>query len=442
MRRAAFHTLGCKVNSYETEAMQKALCDAGYEICSFEEKADVYIINTCTVTNMADRKSRQMIHRARSRSASAIVVAAGCYAEAAGARLKEDIAVDILIGNKEKRRIAEILEHYFEKTGAECKALNEENDLFGATKPFGGHTRAFLKIQDGCNQFCSYCIIPNVRGRIHSERLEDIQKEAERFALNGFRELVLTGIHLSSYGKDLGEGTDLGTVLETLDKIPGVERIRVGSLEPLIITEDFVERLKRLSHFCPHFHLSLQSGSDAVLKRMNRHYSADEYRKGVETIRRAFPEAAITTDVIVGFPGETEEEFLESRTFIREMRFYETHIFPYSRREGTRAADMPEQRTRAEKARRASELSLLNRQRIREFLTARIGTEQEILTEEFVEFSGESYLVGSAMEYVKIGIPMSFCERKNIQSNCLVRGRAGTFLGEDMLIMDDILEKR
>lgn len=461
MKRAAFHTLGCKVNSYETENMQKALMAAGYEICSFEEKADVYIINTCTVTNVADRKSRQMIRRARSMNEKAIVVAAGCYAQASGEKLKEEIPVDLILGNREKQQIAAVLERYLEKTGefSRSGAQPAEGVLDSCQTGAGGaalspalnhipaasgreHTRAFLKIQDGCNQFCSYCIIPFVRGRVRSRGRSDIRREAEQFAAQGFRELVLTGIHLSSYGSDPGASGDLGQVIASLDDLPGIERIRVGSLEPLIITEEFVRGLQALRHFCPHFHLSLQSGSDAVLKRMNRHYSAETYRRGVDMIRRVFPEAAITTDVIVGFPGETEQEFSESEAFIRELNFYETHIFPYSRREGTRAAAMPDQRTRAEKAERASRLSELNRQRIREFLERRIGRSEEILTEEWVERGGARYLVGNTREYVKIAIPEQRFGESRIRENCLVSGRVGGFLEDGILLMEDIAAVR
>lgn len=461
MKRAAFHTLGCKVNSYETENMQKALMAAGYEICSFEEKADVYIINTCTVTNVADRKSRQMIRRARSMNEKAIVVAAGCYAQASGEKLKEEIPVDLILGNREKQQIAAVLERYLERTGESSRsgAQPAEGAFDSCQTGAGGaalapalghipaapgreHTRAFLKIQDGCNQFCSYCIIPFVRGRVRSRGRSDIRREAEQFAAQGFRELVLTGIHLSSYGSDPGASGDLGQVIALLDDLPGIERIRVGSLEPLIITEEFVRGLQALRHFCPHFHLSLQSGSDAVLKRMNRHYSAETYRRGVDMIRRVFPEAAITTDVIVGFPGETEQEFSESEAFIRELNFYETHIFPYSRREGTRAAAMPDQRTRAEKAERASRLSELNRQRIREFLERRIGRSEEILTEEWVERGGARYLVGNTREYVKIAIPEQRFGESRIRENCLVSGRVGGFLEDGILLMEDIAAVR
>ena len=515
MKRAAFHTLGCKVNSYETENMQKALMAAGYEICSFEEKADVYIINTCTVTNVADRKSRQMIRRARSMNEKAIVVAAGCYAQASGEKLKEEIPVDLILGNREKQQIAAVLERYLEKTGESSRSGAQpaegafdscQTRAGGAAQPAEGafdscqtgagggeqpiegafdscqtgagsgeqpiegafdscqtgaggaalapalghipaapgreHTRAFLKIQDGCNQFCSYCIIPFVRGRVRSRGRSDIRREAEQFAAQGFRELVLTGIHLSSYGSDPGASGDLGQVIALLDDLPGIERIRVGSLEPLIITEEFVRGLQALRHFCPHFHLSLQSGSDAVLKRMNRHYSAETYRRGVDMIRRVFPEAAITTDVIVGFPGETEQEFSESEAFIRELNFYETHIFPYSRREGTRAAAMPDQRTRAEKTERASRLSELNRQRIREFLERRIGRSEEILTEEWVERGGARYLVGNTREYVKIAIPEQRFGESRIRENCLVSGRVGGFLEDGILLMEDIAAVR
>ena len=344
VKSAAFHTLGCKVNIYETEAMRQALIREGYEIRSFEEAADVYVINTCSVTNIADRKSRQMLHRARAMNPDAVVVAAGCYAQAAAEQLKQDQGVDIILGNREKTKIAEILEQWFrekEESGKHQMLLAGDmkeafcyEDLSADT--MDSHTRAFLKIQDGCNQFCTYCIIPYLRGRIRSRNAEDILREAEAFAGKGYRELVLTGIHLSSYGKDLENMEirgdvpvkDLGDVIRLLDRVTGIERVRVGSLEPRLITEPFLRTLSDLEHFCPHFHLSLQSGSDSVLKRMNRRYTAEEYYRSVCLLREYFPNAAVTTDIITGFPGETEEEFEETLRFAEKTGFYEIHIFP------------------------------------------------------------------------------------------------------------------
>lgn len=471
MRTAAFHTLGCKVNTYETEAMQQALLRAGYELRSFEEPADVYIINTCSVTNIADRKSRQMLHRAKSMNPDAVVVAAGCYAQAAAGKLKEDTAVDLIVGNHEKREIAALLERYFVSHDASrlCKTggpgdcdfrADEKNQNTGnmdraacvavgdiaavrayddiSADTMSDHTRAFLKIQDGCNQFCSYCIIPYVRGRVRSRAFPELKEEVERFAAQGYRELVLTGIHLSSYGRDLeriqsaGEHAEnLSDVICLLDRVEGIERIRVGSLEPQIVTEDFVRRLAGLRHFCPHFHLSMQSGSDAVLRRMNRHYSTAEFRRGVDTIRRVFPDAAITTDIIAGFPGETEEEFQETLAFTEEICFYETHIFPYSRREGTRAAEMPGQCTRAVKAARAEQLAALNRRHMREFRERRIGRWEEILVEEVAELNGRRYLLGNTREYVRIAAPLH--ENETAPVNALISGQVTGFLTEELL---------
>ena len=491
LKSAAFHTLGCKVNTYETEAMQKELVNAGYEIRSFGEKADVYVINTCSVTNIADRKSRQMLHRAKALNPDAVVVAAGCYAQGAKDALKEDLAVDIILGNHEKRDIARVLSEYFDsgKTPemAEIGGVRDY-DEFSA----GGmtdHTRAFLKIQDGCNQFCSYCVIPYVRGRVRSRRPEEILLEAERFAEKGYREIVLTGIHLSSYGIDFrapqgaagdaprggdylgadgGAGTalqgsfgmefpehtdgvlsggaavpgvgrngirDLGGVLRMLDRVPGIERIRIGSLEPRLITDEFTEMLSGLEHLCPHFHLSLQSGSDAVLKRMNRHYTTEEYAQGVSRLRAAFPDTAITTDVICGFPGETEEEFGETCAFVKDIGFYEMHIFPYSVRKGTRAAVMPGQVTKAVKAERASRLAVLEKEMSAEFRKKRIGREDQILTEEIITADGREWLVGNTKEYVKVGIDPSLCA-----GNRLVKGTVTGFLTDEVMKMDPIVE--
>lgn len=450
------------MNAYETEVMQQALQQAGYTLRAFEEAADVYIINTCSVTNIADRKSRQMLHRARSLNPAAVVVAAGCYAQAGAEALKQDGTVDIILGNQEKKDLVGVLERYFaarkEKGQEEKFVLAEVGDIAAVreydepgAEAMEDHTRAFLKIQDGCNQFCSYCIIPYVRGRIRSRRWEDIRGEALRLAAHGYREMVLTGIHLSSYGKDFSVDTaradggeekaeesarSLGEVLCLLDALPGIDRIRVGSLEPKIVTEEFVHVLKKLKHFCPHFHLSLQSGSDAVLRRMNRHYSAEEFLRGVELLRSVFPDAAITTDVIVGFPGETETEFEETVEFVKKVGFYETHIFPYSRREGTKAANMPGQLTRAEKAARAARLTETAQRLSREFRERRIGSEDEILTEEMVEIGGKRWLVGNSKEYVKLAIDAKECAALKIGVNQLVRGRVTGFINGELLRLE------
>ena len=344
MQKAALHNLGCKVNGYETDAMQQILEDAGYEIVDFSEKADVYIINTCTVTNMADRKSRQMLHRARKQNPDAIVVAAGCYAQESAEELKRETGVDILLGNNQKGGLLQAIRQFEqERTQVVCVT-----DISGSTEyeqlsvvKTAEHTRAYIKVQDGCNQFCSYCIIPYARGRVRSRSAEDIIKETENLAEAGYREVVLTGIHISSYGIDfMEEKENLLSLLRKLHEVEGIERIRLSSLEPRIVTEEFVKGIVELPKICPHFHLSLQSGCNTVLKRMNRHYTAEEYAAGVNLLRRYYEHPAITTDIIVGFPQETEEEFEQTAAFTDEIAFYETHIFKYSMREGTRAAAM------------------------------------------------------------------------------------------------------
>ena len=451
MRTAAFHTLGCKVNAYETEAMEQALLAAGYELRSFEEAADVYIINTCSVTNIADRKSRQMLHRAKSLNPGAVVVAAGCYAQAAAESLKEDGSVDLVLGNQEKKDLVRILDAYFAEeletpfAVGDMRAATQYEDL--AANRSEGHTRAFLKVQDGCNQYCSYCIIPFLRGNIRSRRPGEVRREAERLAANGVRELVLTGIHLSSYGRDFknaeeredfGDGAaNLLELLTLLDSVEGIERLRIGSLEPKIATPAFAAGLSKLKHFCPHFHLSLQSGSNATLKRMGRRYTAEEFREGVHALRAVFPDAAMTTDVIVGFPGESEEAFSESFAFISEIAFYETHIFPYSKRAGTKAATMPGQLAGAVKKERAARLQALNAERQREFRARRLGSIQEMLSEEIAEINGERYLIGNSREYVKLAVPLTALSEAP-ETNCLYRGRAERFLDSEILLLTNV----
>ena len=384
MRKAAFHNLGCKVNSYETEAMQQLLEDAGYEIVPFREGADVYIINTCSVTNVADRKSRQMLHRAKKMNPSAAVVAVGCYVQAAGAELKKDEAVDLIVGNNQKKDLVQILDDYFadhENSGEILDIGHSQEYEELHIRRIADHTRAFIKVQDGCNQFCSYCIIPYTRGRVRSRRPEDIEHEVRGIAEAGYKEIVLTGIHLSSYGVDFKDEQqeNLLTLIKRLDQIPGIERLRLGSLEPRIVTREFAKELARLRTICPHFHLSLQSGCDATLKRMNRRYNAAEYQACCEILREEFDNPAITTDVIVGFPGETEEEFAETERFLKAIHFYEMHIFKYSRRAGTRAADMPDQVPEGTKSVRSDILLALEKQQSLEYRGRFLGTEEEIL---------------------------------------------------------------
>ena len=403
-KKAALHNLGCKVNAYETEAMQELLEDSGYEIVPFHEKADIYIINTCTVTNMADRKSRQMLHRARKMNPDAIVAACGCYVQ----EKPEEVAdcVDIVIGNNRKKEIVHILEEYekgregIRKDLVDIGHTREYEDLHLSRT--AEHTRAYIKVQDGCNQFCSYCIIPYARGRVRSRSMESVRGEVETLARNGYQEVVLTGIHLSSYGIDTG--TDLLSLIRTVHEVAGIKRIRLGSLEPRIITEEFAEAIAGLPKMCPHFHLSLQSGCTETLKRMNRRYTAEEYYEKCELLRKYFRNPALTTDVIVGFPGETEEEFKASGDFIDKVDFYETHVFKYSRREGTKAAAMPDQVPEEEKTRRSNILLDLSRKKQAAYEQRLLGTTQEVLIEEEIRRNGEIYQVGHTREYVKIGI--------------------------------------
>lgn len=407
MKKAALYNLGCKVNAYETEAMQEMLEKNGYEIVPFEEGADIYIINTCTVTNMADRKSRQMIHRARKMNPEAVIVAAGCYVQAKQEHADADI--DIVIGNNRKKDLIQILEEY--RNGHAAGRTDAIIDI-NHTKEYeelhlsrtGEHTRAYLKVQDGCNQFCSYCIIPYARGRVRSRRPEHVVEEVRALAANGYQEVVLTGIHLSSYGIDFtDDGADLLSLIQRVHQVEGIRRIRLGSLEPRIITEEFAQALSSLPKVCPHFHLSLQSGCNATLKRMNRRYTAEEYMDKCRILRKYFGNPALTTDVIVGFPGETEEEFEESRAFVEAVNFYETHIFKYSRREGTKAAVMENQVPEEVKTRRSKVMLELGRRRQRAYEQALIGTTQEVLVEEAVETADGIYQVGHTREYVKIG---------------------------------------
>jgi threonylcarbamoyladenosine tRNA methylthiotransferase MtaB len=407
MKKAALHNLGCKVNSYETEAMQEILEQNGYEIVPFEEKADVYVVNTCSVTNMADRKSRQMLHRAKKRNPDAVVVAAGCYVQSAGQELLKDMSVDILIGNNEKVNLPEILKAWEEEhASSHIHDMTHEKtyEELQVTRT-SEHTRAYVKIQDGCNQFCTYCIIPYTRGRVRSRRLPDILSEVQRLAEHGYQEVVLTGIHLDSYGVDFEEGSeDLLTVIEKIAGIEGIQRIRLGSLEPRIMTEEFVRGLAAVDKLCPHFHLSLQSGCDETLKRMNRKYDTEDFRACCERLRRYFKEPALTTDVIVGFPGETEEEFKTTVGFLEEICFYETHIFKYSRRKGTRADRMPDQIPEPVKTARSDRLLGLNRKNQSAYQKRLIGTCAEVLMEESCTIDGKKCQVGHTREYVRVAV--------------------------------------
>lgn len=420
MKKAALHNLGCKVNGYETEAMQKLLEEDGYEIVPFHEKADVYVINTCTVTNIADRKSRQMLHRAKKLNPDAVIVAAGCYVQAQEEAGKKIEGIDILIGNNRKKDLIDLLKAYEKQEDAKAVIDINHTDEFEELyiDSAGDHTRAYIKIQDGCNQFCTYCIIPYVRGRIRSRQPEDIVKEVERLAGAGYKEVVLTGIHASSYGMDFinhkmdldswvkmkGEKKDLLYLIGQIHKVDGIKRIRLSSIEPRIITEEFAKKLSELPKVCPHFHLSMQSGCDETLKRMNRHYTSKEYYEKCVLLRKYFEHPAITTDVIVGFPGETEEEFETTRKFIEKVGFYETHVFKYSRRNGTKAANMPNQVPEQEKARRSQILLELCRIKKAEFEEQMVGRTVEVLLEDIVERDGIRYRTGHTKEYVKVAV--------------------------------------
>ncbi len=407
MIKVALHNLGCKVNAYETEAMGELLEKNGYEIVPFKEGADVYIINTCTVTNMADRKSRQMLHRAKKMNPNAIVVAAGCYVQTKEQSGEIDECIDIVIGNNKKSELVEILEQYRTEHGGVKKAVIDINH----TKEYedmhlsktAEHTRAYIKVQDGCNQFCTYCIIPFARGRVRSRAKEDVIWEVKDLAANGYKEVVLTGIHLSSYGADL-EGEDLLSLILAVNEVDGIKRIRLGSLEPRIITEVFVQTISKLEKMCPHFHLSLQSGCDATLRRMNRRYTAEEYYEKCQLLRKYFEDPALTTDVIVGFPGETEEEFQASKAFIDKVDFYETHIFKYSKRAGTKAAIMEDQVPEQVKTLRSNELLALDKEKRRKYEQRLIGRTVEVLMEDCVQTDGRTYQVGHTKEYVKIRV--------------------------------------
>lgn len=473
MKKAALHNLGCKVNAYETAAMREMLENAGYEIVPFQEGADIYVINTCTVTNIADRKSRQMLHRARKMNPNAVVVAAGCYVQAQEeGQHPVDSCVDIVIGNNRKKDLPQILEEYMrgreretvrkeENCGREPEGRQEaqraarlsrvidinhtgEYEELRLTKP-GEHTRAYIKVQDGCNQFCSYCIIPFARGRVRSRSMEDVVEEVRSLARSGYREIVLTGIHLSSYGIDFRQAkegmeslrsgnvdlegakepqadrlgtdkpeTDLLALIRAVHEVDGILRIRLGSLEPRIITEEFVKGVAALPKLCPHFHLSLQSGCDATLKRMNRRYTTEEYYEKCVLLRKYFRNPALTTDIIVGFPGETEEEFAASMEFVDKVDFYETHIFKYSRREGTRAASMKDPVPESVKVERSQKMLELGKRKQAAYEKQFLGKEVEVLVEERVTIDGQEYQVGHTREYLKIALDTE----ENLQ-NCV-----------------------
>jgi threonylcarbamoyladenosine tRNA methylthiotransferase MtaB len=432
LKKAALHNLGCKVNAYETDAMMQMLEADGYEIVPFLEKADLYIINTCTVTNIADRKSRQMLHKAKKMNPDAVIVATGCYVQAAEKELIKDESVDIVIGNNRKQDLVEII-HEYEKQKIKQEEVIDMTHLTVyeelTINKVAEHTRAYIKVQDGCNQFCSYCIIPYTRGRVRSRKKEEVAKEVRRLALNGYKEVVLTGIHLSSYGVDLKEEENLLSLIQAIHEVEGIERIRMGSLEPGIITEEFVKEISRLPKICPHFHLSLQSGCDATLARMNRKYTCDEYYERCRILRKYFGHPGITTDIIVGFPGETEEEFQTTKEFLEKVSFYEMHVFKYSKRKGTKAARMTDQVADREKGKRSSILLELNRIMSAQYRDALIGKEVSVLIEEEVQIDDKRWQIGHTKEYVKVGVYAG----ENLE-NQIIRGRITGKLTEEILL--------
>ncbi len=442
MKKAALHNLGCKVNAYETEAMQQLLEEAGYEIVPFSEKADVYVVNTCSVTNMADRKSRQMLHKAKKLNPDSIVVGAGCYVQTKEQEAISDLAIDIIIGNNKKHELVSLINEYMAKRENTHSDLFTENaviDINDNKQEFeelflsktAEHTRAFIKVQDGCNQFCSYCIIPYARGRVRSRSIENVLAEVNRLAQNGFKEIVLTGIHLSSYGVDCDD--NLLHLIQEVHKVDGIERIRLGSFEPRLITEEFASELSKLEKVCPHFHLSLQSGCDETLNRMNRKYTTEEYARSCQLLRKYFDHPAITTDVIVGFPGETEEEFEKTKEYLEKIHFYEMHIFKYSKRQGTRAAVMDNQVPDEIKTKRSSILIELGNRMSKEYRDYYIGMDKEVLFEEKTKLFGKEYFVGYTKEYVKVAIET----QENVE-NRLITGKIAEPLSGEVYLMKNI----
>lgn len=411
--KVALHNLGCKVNAYEIEAMQQLLEEAGYEIVPFEPGADIYVINTCTVTNIADRKSRQMLHKAKKMNPEAIVVATGCYVQTGGDKLEKDEAIDLVLGNNQKINIVEALAEYAENKpghGSHVIKINQTKEYEDLSIDHTAeHVRAYIKVQDGCNQFCTYCIIPYARGRVRSRNIESVLKEVHSLAEKGYKEVVLTGIHLSSYGVDFPEEKKetLLSLIRAVHEIEGIQRIRLGSLEPGIVTREFAEGIAALPKVCPHFHLSLQSGCDETLERMNRRYRSGEYRERCELLREVYENPALTTDVIVGFPQESEEEFQKSYDFVDGIHFYETHIFKYSRRQGTKAAAMDGQLTEAEKSFRSEKMIELHHRHAGDYEKSMLGKNLEVLIEEEYTKDGRTWYLGHSREYIKTAVPKS-----------------------------------
>lgn len=450
-QRVALHNLGCKVNGYEQDVMLQKLQEAGAVAVPFDSPADIYIINTCTVTNIADRKSRQMLHRAKKENPEAVVVAVGCYVETGYEGVIKDNAIDLAVGNNKKSEIADILEEFL----AAKKGLFPGDENCAVDKTLGGttvidinktkvyenmslselpeHTRAYIKVQDGCNQFCTYCVIPYARGRVRSRDMDDVLREVKELSEKGCKEVVVTGIHVGSYGVDKGEPM-LVTLLEKIDEIPGIERIRLGSVEPRLIDADNTRRLAAVKKLCPHFHLSLQSGCNSVLKRMNRHYTAEEYKESVRLLREAFDRPAITTDVIVGFPGETPEEFKECLDFVTDIDFYEMHVFKYSPRKGTVAAGMKDQLTDRQKTERSEVLLQLTKRQSEEYRKSFIGRELTVLWEDEEEIGGSVYMIGHTDRYVRVA-----CKKEEQAGYCAVSGELSKVTPHALLRGDTLL---
>ena len=433
--KVALHNLGCKVNAYEIEAMQQLLEEAGYEIVPFEPGADIYVINTCTVTNIADRKSRQMLHKAKKMNPEASVVATGCYVQTGGDKLEKDEAIDLVLGNNRKGNIVDALAEYAENKpghGSHVIKINQTKEYEDLSIDHTAeHVRAYIKVQDGCNQFCTYCIIPYARGRVRSRNIESVLKEVRALSQKGYKEIVLTGIHLSSYGVDFPEEKKetLLSLIRAVHEIEGIKRIRLGSLEPGIVTREFAEGIAALPKVCPHFHLSLQSGCDETLERMNRRYRSGEYRERCELLREVYGNPALTTDVIVGFPKESEEEFQKSYDFVDSIRFYETHIFKYSRRQGTKAAAMDGQLTEAEKALRSEKMIAMHHRHASDYEKSMLGKILEVLIEEEYKKDGQTWYLGHSREYIRTAVEKS----ESYGVNDIVKVRAEEFLEEHIM---------
>lgn len=402
MKKAAIHTLGCKVNQYESEAMAELLKEAGYEIVPFDSTADCYLINTCTVTSLSDRKSRQMIRRAKKRNPQALLVVTGCYAQTAPEEIKKIPEVDLIVGTSRRNELTALIQQAKEQKLCAVEDIMQQKEFesLHITQYGSNRTRAFLKVQDGCDRYCSYCMIPYARGHVRSRPKPEVLEEIKTLAQNGILEVVLSGIHTASYGCDLGN-TDLLDLVQSVHEIEGIRRIRLGSLEPNCITERFVSELKKLPKFCPHFHLSLQSGCDKTLRRMNRHYTVQDYENGVSFLRRYFPGAGVTTDVMVGFAGETEDDFAQSMEFVKKIKFSQIHVFPYSLRKGTRAASFSDQVDPKVKEQRAEAMIKLGHQLTQAFLASKEGSKADVLAEREIS---PGLFEGYTPEYVRVHI--------------------------------------